>query len=87
MAVVKKRDPMEVRNLVDAMAIAIRAGLLTPSLEDENSIRAIFGLSPAPQSVVDDWKTTDGVRKPNTLRRSQDEIIDEHEAKAERGEA
>jgi hypothetical protein len=71
---VKKSETVDVRNLVDAMAIAMRAGLLTPSLQDEQDLRAIFGLRPAPQEVVDDWKNTDGVRKPNTLRRSVDEL-------------
>jgi hypothetical protein len=65
---------VDLRNLVDSMAIAMRAGLLTPTLQDENDLRAMFGLRPAPPEVVDNWKTTDGIRQPNTIRRTVDEL-------------
>jgi hypothetical protein len=71
---------VDLRNLVDSMAIAMRAGLLTPTLQDENDLRAMFGLRPAPTEVVEDWKSTDGVRKPNTLRRTVDELAQIDEA-------
>lgn len=57
------------RILVDAYGIAVRGGVITPNLEDENAFRKLLGLKPASQQVVDEWKRTQGVRLPITLQR------------------
>lgn len=59
--------------LCDAYGVAVRAGTLTPCLEDENEFRKIFGLPPAPESVVAQWESTRGVRLPITLQQGLDE--------------
>jgi hypothetical protein len=62
-------DVAKLRELIEAYGIAVRCGLVTPCLEDENEFRARLGLPAAPARVVDDWNSTDGVRKPVTLQR------------------
>jgi hypothetical protein len=62
-------DVEKLRELIEAYGIAVRCGLVTPCLEDENEFRARLGLPAAPARVVDDWNSTDGVRKPVTLQR------------------
>lgn len=63
----------DLRGFVDAYAIAVRAGLITPCLLDENKMREKFGFDKAPKEVESDWEKTEGVRKPNTLKSSPEE--------------
>lgn len=71
MAVEKdKLDKM--RHLAEAYGVCVRAGLITPCLQDENAFRVMLGLDPAPAEVVADWSKSDGVRRPVTLARPQD---------------
>ena len=62
-------DVTKLRELLDAYGIAVRAGVITPCLEDENAFRLRLGLDPASESVVADWKKSKGVRAPITLAR------------------
>jgi hypothetical protein len=62
-------DVNKLRQLVEIYGVAVRAGLVTPCLEDENEFRALFGFKSAPDSVVKDWKDSEGVRRPITLQR------------------
>jgi hypothetical protein len=73
-------DVSNLRSFVEAYGIAVRAGLITPCLEDENVIREKFGFGPAPASVVADWAKTEGVRKPNTIKSAPAEIEEETDA-------
>jgi len=58
---------------MEAYGIAVRAGVLTPQLPDEVAVRKLFGL-PAPSAdVASDWKRTDGVRKPITIAKEEEE--------------
>ena len=55
-------------DLLEAYGIAVRAGVITPCLQDENQFRKLMGLETAPAEVVADWTETKGVRKPVTLQ-------------------
>ena len=57
----------KLKALFDAYGIAVRAGALTPCLQDENDFRELMGLRPAPAEVTADWKSSGGVRRPVTL--------------------
>lgn len=75
MAVEKDRlDKM--RLLAEAYGVCVRAGLITPCLQDENEFREMLGLRPAPAEVVADWSSSAGVRRPVTLARPQDTTDD-----------
>lgn len=65
----KIKSPSEkLIDLLEAYGIAVRAGAITPCLQDENQFRKLMGLEPAPAEVVADWSETKGVRKPVTLQ-------------------
>ncbi len=60
-------DVTKLAALLEAYGVGVRAGVITPCLEDEAEFRLRMGLPPPSPSVVAYWKTTDGVRKPITL--------------------
>ena len=70
--VMSKQDKLKA--FADAYGVAVRAGVLTPNLDDEKAIREMFGL-PAPNAdVIKSWADSDGVRFPITLAQGlQDE--------------
>ena len=71
MAELTKKDDVEtIRVLLDAYGVGVRAGVLTPCLDDENAFRAMMGLVGAPQEVVSQWASTKGVRMPITLQKN-----------------
>jgi len=82
MAELEKNDPMRLRIFCEAYAVAVRCGLITPCLQDEEEMRERFGFKAPPQSVKDDWSLTDGVRKPNTIKSAPGEIEEEVAAAA-----
>ena len=62
------------RALLEAYGVGVRAGVITPCLQDENAFRKIMGLEPAPAQVVSDWDQSGGIRRPITLTRPDDTI-------------
>lgn len=56
------------RQVAEAYAVAVRAGLITPCLQDENAFRKMLGLDAAPAEVVANWKKTEGVKTPITIK-------------------
>jgi hypothetical protein len=70
MAEVNKIDTLT--KLLDAYGIGVRAGVITPCLEDENEFRAMMGLKPAPALVVQAWSSQGGTRAPVTLQRPKE---------------
>jgi hypothetical protein len=64
----KQEQASIVKTLLDSYGVGVRAGVLTPCLEDENWFRKLIGLDPASAKVVADWASTNGIRKPNTLK-------------------
>ena len=63
-------DMTKLKDLLDAYGAGVRAGVITPCLEDENAFRKMFGLPPAPPPVVEAWEGQGGIRTPVTLQRS-----------------
>lgn len=53
--------------LINAYGTAVRAGVITPQVEDEVYFRQLMDLPPASPAVVKSWSDEDGVRKPITL--------------------
>lgn len=71
MAEMKNAENVSViRTLIDAYGVGVRAGVLTPCLQDENSFRAMIGLDAAPQEVITQWESTKGIRMPITLQKN-----------------
>ena len=66
-------DVKKLRDLLDSYGIAVRAGVITPCLEDENEFRSRMGLKPAPPHVIDAWTRSRGIRTPLTLKASEAE--------------
>ena len=66
-----------IKQLCEAYGVAVRAGLITPCLQDENDIRKLMGLQPAPPDVEADWEKSQGVRKPVTIQRIKELVEDE----------
>jgi hypothetical protein len=69
MAEVNKIDTLA--KLLEAYGAGVRAGVLTPCLEDENEFRAMLGLSAASPAVEQAWKAQGGTRAPVTLQRTK----------------
>lgn len=56
------------KELIDAYGAGVRAGTITPTLEDENMFRTLADLPAATADVVALWKEDGGVRRPVTLK-------------------
>jgi hypothetical protein len=65
----KQAKAVIVKTLVEAYGVAVRSGLITPCLQDENDFRKMFGLQKAPEVVEAAWRETGGVRSPITLQK------------------
>lgn len=59
----------KLRQITEIYGVAVRAGLITPCLQDENFFRKYIGFPDAPAEVVKDWEDSEGVRRPITLQR------------------
>jgi lambda family phage portal protein len=59
--------PEQLKVVADATGIAVRAGFLTPSYEDEEHMRGMFGMPPASQAVKDAW-AKEKTRAPITIQ-------------------
>lgn len=60
-------DIAKLRAFVEAVGVAVRAGVLTPSVDDEVFVREYFGLPAMNADVIADWKKTEGARSPITI--------------------
>lgn len=56
----------------DSMGVAIRAGMLTPTPEDEDVIREILELPELPGSAKAEWSRGKGIRLPITLQKASE---------------
>lgn len=72
-------DITKLKTFMDAYGIGVRAGVITPNLEDEKAIRKMFDLPEASDAVVSEWSRTKGVRFPITLAKelSSDNVQEE----------
>lgn len=55
------------RAQLEAYGVAVRAGVITPTVDDEEHWRKQIGLPPLPQAVRNAWKKEQDVRRPITL--------------------
>jgi lambda family phage portal protein len=63
----ERSDMDNVKQLFDAYGVAVRAGSITPTIEDEKAMRQLAGLPPMTAQATSLWNETKGVRKPITL--------------------
>jgi len=64
----------KLRLFIEAYGVGVRAGVLTPNLDDEKAVREMFGLPIPNDSVVASWAKTDGVRSPITVAAAVQEV-------------
>ena len=57
-----------VRAQLDAYGVAVRAGSITPNIEDERALRSKMGLPVASKDVERVWNEDGGARKPITIQ-------------------
>jgi len=76
-------DIAKLRSFVEAIGVAVRAGVLTPSEDDEKYVREYFGLPVMNESVKADWKKTEGARSPITIAAEADKKEAEEVANGE----
>lgn len=55
------------REFAETYGVAVRAGLITPNVDDERAARLMFGLPAPNESVIAEWARTNGVRAPITI--------------------
>ncbi len=60
------------KSLLDAYGVGVRAGVITPQTDDERALRDKFGLPEMSDAVVADWAESGGVRHPITLAVGED---------------
>ena len=61
-------DIGNLKYLIDAYGVAVRAGVITPQMEDEKSVRELFSLPAMSPNVVNLWNESNGVKRPITLQ-------------------
>ena len=69
--------PENLKLLLDTYGIGVRAGVITPQVEDEKALRVVLGLPEMSKAVIADWKSTDNVRRPITLQAEESPAINE----------
>ena len=62
-------DIEKLKDLLEAYGVGVRAGVLTPCIDDENAFREMLGLDPAPAAVSKAWEDQGGIRIPVTLQK------------------
>jgi len=60
-------DINSLKAFIDTYGVAVRAGLITPCIEDEVVIRDKMGLPLMSEAIKADWAKTENIRKPITL--------------------
>ena len=61
-------DSEDISGKVEAYGIAVRAGVLTPSMSDEEMVRKQLKLPPMSAEVIEGWSKSGGIRSPITLQ-------------------
>lgn len=64
--------PTSIKDILDAYGTGVRAGVITPTLEDEKLMRKLAELPEATSDVVNLWTEDGGVRRPITLKYEED---------------
>ena len=66
-------DVIQLKTLIDAYGVAVRAGALTPQQEDEVYFRDLIGLPEMSQANKSAWDEARGIKQPITLKTGLDE--------------
>lgn len=61
-------DVTQLKTLVDAYGVAVRAGAITPQLEDEVYFRKLIGLPVMSKQNETAWQEANGIKQPITLK-------------------
>lgn len=56
---------------VETYGAAVRAGVITPNVEDERALRELMELPVPSDAVLKSWNETKGVRLPITLQQDE----------------
>jgi len=67
----------DLKAFLDAYGVAVRAGAVTPQMQDEEYVRALMDLPPMTDAVRAYWGEQDRVRKPLTIKTEEDEALQE----------
>jgi len=67
-------DVTTLNGLIGAYGIAVRAGAITPCIEDEIYFRNVFDLPPLPEPARKAWADTKNIRTPITLAKPGDQV-------------
>ena len=68
------------KSKLDGYGVGVRAGSITPQIDDEESLRAEMGLPPMSLAAREAWKRDNGTRRPITIQATgegEGEDIDE----------
>ena len=66
-------DVIQLKTLIDAYGVAVRAGALTPQQEDEVYFRRLMDLPEMSAANKDAWHDAKGIKQPITLKTGLDE--------------
>ena len=62
----------DVKSVLDAYGIAVRAGAITPNVKDENFFRELLGIEEINEHTAEAWEEDGGYRRPITLKGAED---------------
>ena len=66
-------DVIQLKTLIDAYGVAVRAGALTPQQEDEVYFRRLMDLPQMSSANKSAWSDAKGIKRPITLKTGLDE--------------
>ena len=66
-------DVIQLKTLIDAYGVAVRAGALTPQQEDEVYFRRLMDLPQMSSANKSAWSDAKGIKQPITLKTGLDE--------------
>ena len=67
-------DASKLKIFIDTYGVAVRAGLITPQVTDEQYFRRVMDLPEMSADAIEDWAKTNNIRKPVTLAKSEETV-------------
>ncbi len=80
---------VDFKTTIDAFGVGVRAGVITPTIDDEEFFRNFLQVAPVNSEVEESWSEDGGYRRPITLKGSEDSESEETrtgEGKTEKSE-
>lgn len=68
----EKLNPEDLKRVLDAYGVGVRAGTITPTNEDEAYFRSLAAFPEMSEAVIAAWKEDNGFRRPITLAVAKD---------------